>query len=169
MKSQLSKQEWEALLRKLSSGEIPDGEIGPAIVHLSKPLDPQRVAVAKETVLRYLDHQNSWARHEAMWFIPWAGFREENAALVKALRNDEVSDNLGYAALCIAHLMNVTADSTSVNVLKTTVLNEKEDTAVRMNAYGALLEVATKQSGSDFYIGKKNLRDIDWEWVSKLN
>jgi hypothetical protein len=54
MKSQLSNQEWEALLRKLSAGEIPDSEIGSAIVHLSKPLDPQRVAAAKETVLRYL-------------------------------------------------------------------------------------------------------------------
>jgi hypothetical protein len=169
MKSQLSKQEWEVLLKKLSAGEIPDDEIGPAIVHLSKPLDPQRVAVAKETVLRYLGHQNSWARHEAMWFIRWAGIREENAALIKALTKDEDSDNRGYAAMCIAHLMNGTADSTSVNALKTTVLNEKEDAAVRMNAYAALIEVATKQSGSDFYIEKKNLRDIDWKWVSKLS
>jgi hypothetical protein len=104
-----------------------------------------------------------------MWFIPWAGIREENAALIKALTKDVDSDNRGYAAMCIAHLMNGTADSTSVNALKTTVLNEKEDAAVRMNAYGALIEVATKQSGSDFYIGKKNLRDIDWKWVSKLS
>jgi hypothetical protein len=38
-----------------------------------------------------------------------------------------------------------------------------------MNAYGALIEVATKQSGSDSYIGEKNLNDVDWEWVSKLS
>jgi len=45
MKAQLSIQEWEILLRNLSAGKIPDCEIGSAIVHLSKPLDHQRVSV----------------------------------------------------------------------------------------------------------------------------
>jgi hypothetical protein len=60
-----------------------------------------------------------------MWFISWAGFRKENVALIKALRNDEDPDNRGYAALCIARLMKGTADSTSVKALKTAILNEK--------------------------------------------
>jgi cbb3-type cytochrome oxidase subunit 3 len=81
-KRQLSEQEREVLLRKLSASEIPDREIGSTIVGRSKPLDRQRTAAAKETVLRYLNHQNSWARHEAMWFIRWGGFREENEALI---------------------------------------------------------------------------------------
>lgn len=108
----LSDKEWEVLLRKQSAAEIPDSEIGSAIVHLSKPLDPRPVAAAKETVLRYLNHQDSWARHEAMWFIGWGGFREENAALSNALRNDNDPDNRGCAAMCIASLMTGTADGT---------------------------------------------------------
>jgi hypothetical protein len=168
MKSQLSKQEWEVLLRKLSAGEIPDGEIGLTIVHLSKPLDPLRAAVAKEAVLLYLNHQNSWARHEAMWFIRWSGFREEKPALIRALRNDTDPDNRGYAASCIARLMPGTADMESVNALKAAVLDENEDASVRTNAYAALIEVATNRWDSDFNVGKKTLRDVDWEWVSKL-
>ena len=104
-----------------------------------------------------------------MWFIRWAGFREENTALIKALRDDQDPDNRGYAAMCIASLMRGTSDTASVNALKTAVLDEKEEDAVRTNAYAALIEVVTSASGSDFCIGKKNLNDIDWQWVSTLN
>ena len=163
-----TKQDWDVLLRRLSAGEIPDSEIGSAIVHLSKPLDRQRVTAAKDTVLRYLNHQNSWARHEAMWFINWAKFREEKSALIEALRNDQDSDNRGFAALCIAHLMSGTADKESLNALRATVLSESEDPPVRINAYGALIEIATNRSGSAFFVGEKKLEDVDWDWVSKL-
>lgn len=98
MKSKLILREWESLRRSLSAGEITDSEIGPAIVHLCKPLGPERIAAAKETILRHLNHRNGWARHEAIWFIRWAGLREENTALIKALRNDQDPDNRGYAA-----------------------------------------------------------------------
>jgi hypothetical protein len=168
MKSKLNKPEWEALLARLSAGKIHDSEISAAIVHLSKPLEPGRIRTVKETILRHLHHQNTWARHEAMWFIRWAGLREENAALVKALRDDLDPDNRGYAAVCIANLMRGTADTASVNALKTPVLDEKEEDAVRTDSYAALLEVVTNESGSDFYIGKKNLTDIEWQWVSTL-
>lgn len=55
-----------------------------------------------------------------------------------------------------------------MSALKSALLNEQEDAAVRTNAYAALIEVATKQFDSDFYIGKKNLNHVDWEWVSKF-
>jgi hypothetical protein len=169
MKSKLNEQEWNVLLTKLSAGEIADSEIGAAIVQLSKPLEPERIATAKETILRHLNHQNGWARHEAMWFIRWIGLREENAALMKALRDDQDPDNRGFAALCISQLMSGTADKPTVNALKMTVLDDKEEDAVRNNAYAALIEVVKNESGSDFYTGKKTLADIDWQWVSTLN
>lgn len=168
MKSKLTNKEWEVLLRKLSAGELPHTEIGSAIAHLSKPLDRQRVAAAKDTVLRYLNHENSWARHEAMWFIRWAGLREQKSALIDALRNDQDPDNRGYAAMCIAHLLNGTSDAESLNALKAAVLNENEDESVRKHAYGALIEITTNQSGSDFYYGEKTLQDLDWKWLSGL-
>jgi hypothetical protein len=167
-KVKLSNQEWEILLRKLSAGEIPASEIGSAIVRLSKPFDSQRVAAAKDTVLLHLSHRNGLARQEAMWFIRWAGFREEKSALIRALRNDTDPDNRGYAALCTASLMAGTADKESVDALKAAVLDENEDASVRTDAYGALLEVATNRRDSDFNMRKKSLDDVDWEWISKL-
>lgn len=53
--------------------------------------------------------------------------------------------------------------------LKTVILDETEEDAARTNAYAALIEVVRNESGSDSYIGKKNLNHVDWEWVSKLN
>jgi hypothetical protein len=61
-------------------------------------------------------------------------------------------DNRGYAAVCIAKLMRGTADTASVNALKTAVLDEKEEAAVRTDAYAALLEVVTNESGSDLNV-----------------
>jgi len=57
---------------------------------------------------------------------------------------------------------------TAEDALKAAVLDENEDASVRTNAYAALIEVATNRWDSDFNVGKKTLRDVDWEWVSKL-
>ncbi len=164
----LSDTEWEVLLRRLSASEVPDSEIGSAIVHLSKPLDRQRVAAAKDTVLSYLNHQNAWARHEALWFIRWAGLLEEKSALIHALNNDPDPDNRGHAALCIEQMLRGTSDREAVDALKVKVQDAAEDAAVRYIAYGALIEVATDRSGSEFYTGTENLDNVDWAWVSKL-
>jgi len=166
--ARLSKEDWESLLSKLSMGEVPDGEIGSAIVRLSKPLDRQRIEAAKPLILSYLNHHNEWARHEAMWFIRWSGLLEEKPALIRALTNDPDPDNRGFAALCIANMLRGTGDKEAVDALKAKIQDGSEDSLVREHAYGALIEVVTNRSGSDFFVGKKNLDNVDWDWVTKL-
>jgi hypothetical protein len=47
---------WRELFTRLKRGEIPDDQIGPAIVHLAKPFDATRVQTAKDTILTFLNH-----------------------------------------------------------------------------------------------------------------
>jgi hypothetical protein len=63
----LKESAWQDFFARLKRGEIPDDQIGPAIVHLAKPFDATRIQTARDTILTFLNHQNAWARHEAMW------------------------------------------------------------------------------------------------------
>ena len=56
---------WDDLLDQLKNGQIPHDQIGSTIVKLGKPFVSARIIAAKDTVALYLDHSDSWVRHEA--------------------------------------------------------------------------------------------------------
>ena len=164
----LSDDDWQQLLTRLNEGQIPDEEIGSTIVHLAKPFDSRRAQIATPTIVRYLDHPNSWARHEAMWFLRWTGLVNYKTVLIHALKSDSDADNRGYAALCLAHLLHGTSDSDAVNALRAKVMDESEDENVRVNSYGALIEIVTNRSGGEFFAKFADSKNFDWDWVSTL-
>jgi hypothetical protein len=165
----LSDQKWQDLFTELVNKRIPDEEIGSAIVHLAKPFDAVRVETAKDTILGYLDHPHAYARHEAMWFIRWAKLVNHKTALIHALQADPDSDNRGFAALCLAQLLRGTSDHGATQALKGKVLDTAEEELVRLDSYGALLEIAENRSGSDFFSGAANIQSVDWKWVGALS
>jgi hypothetical protein len=159
---------WNQLLEKLKNGEIPPQEIGSAIVKLGKPFDRGRILAAKDVVAAYLNHENYWARHEAMWFLTsWGRLPEYQPALVRALRHDPFVDNRSYAATCLGRLRKGSKDLEAIRALKEALEDDKEDETVRKEAYGSLLEIAKNQP-EDFRTDEKQLSDIDWNWVSSL-
>jgi len=164
----LNNKKWQDLLADLKDGRISDDQIGSTIVRLAKPLDRDRVLSAKDTIIPYLEHPNTWARHEAMWFLRWAKLVDHKQALIHALQNDPDVDNRSYAALCLSNLLPGTSDHDSIQALKVKVLDSSEDEHVRLDSYGALLEIAENRSGGDFFSGSANLENIDWNWVHTL-
>src|SRR5260370_18784441 len=88
------KRKWHEVLEKLRNKEIPTKEIGPAIVKLGKPFDPEKILTAKDVVATYLNHEDDWVRREAMWFLTsWGRLPEYRPALIRALREDPHLDN----------------------------------------------------------------------------
>jgi len=164
----LNEANWAVLLAKLKEGSLADEEIGSTIVRLAKPLDPERIAAAEETVLSYSNHPNSWARHEVLWFITWAKLRNHKGILIRALQKDPNPDNRGFAALCLAHLLGRAGDANSVQALKARVLDENEERLVRLNSYGALLEIVQGANGSEFFSGSAGVDKVDLSWLGSL-
>ena len=159
---------WNKLLEKLRKNEIPPQEIGSAIVKLGKPFDQKKILAAKDVVAAYLNHENDWVRHEAMWFLTsWGRLPEYQPALVHALRHDPFVDNRSYAATCLGRLRKGSKDLEAIRALKEVLEDDKEDKTVRKEAYGSLLEIAKNQP-EDFRTDEKQLSDIDWNWVSSL-
>jgi HEAT repeat protein len=164
----LAQRDWQLLLEDLKNRTLQDEQIGHAIVRIAKPLDANRVLMAKDTILGYLNHPNAWARHEAMWFINWAKLLECKAELISALRDDPEPDNRGFAALCLAHMLAGTTDKDAIRELKAKALDISEEKLVRLNCYGALLEVVLNRAGTSFYSGSPGLDEVNWEWVHQL-
>lgn len=162
-------RQWNELLEKLRNKEIPAKEIGSAIVKLGKPFDQKRILVAKDVVAPYLNHEDDWVRHEAMWFLTsWGRLAEYQPALIHALREDPFVDNRSYAATCLARLQKGTKNPEATRVLKEAVENTQEDELVRKYAYRSLLEVVRNDPGPDFDAADQQLSDIDWDWVESL-
>jgi HEAT repeat protein len=163
-------QKWEDVLERLKNRQIPPERIGSAIVRLGKPFDRARILAAKEAVAPYLDHSDSWVRHEAMWFLTaWGGLKEYEPALIRALRTDPDLDNRSFAATCLGRLQEGTADADAVAALKTAVEDETLDRLVRLYAYGALLQVVRGISDLAYLPHEHKLSEIDWEWISSLS
>ena len=119
---------WEDTLERLKKRQIPPEQIGPAIVKLGKPFDQARILAAKDTVALYLDHVDSWVRHEAMWFLTaWGRLKEYEPALIRALRTDPDLDNRSFAATCLGRLQEGTGDANSVAALRSAVEDETLD------------------------------------------
>jgi hypothetical protein len=165
---QLSEEKWANLLTKLREGGVPDSEIGHVIVALAKPLNANHVLTGKSTILSFLNHPNAWARHEAMWFIRWAGLRDCKAAIYRALIDDPDPDNRGFAALCLSQMLRGTHDSVAIAKLRTKLLDESEEKHVRVGCYAALLEIVGRPCSTEFVAGTKDFQDIDWHWVRGL-
>lgn len=165
----LKESAWQDFFARLKRGEIPDDQIGPAIVHLAKPFDAARIETAKDTILTFLNHQNAWARHEAMWFIRWANLIDHTPALIEALKNDPDSDNRRYAAICLAHLLQGTSDHDAIKELSRIVLEESEDSLVRVDCYGALVEMLNRENGSKYFGEPSRVEAIDLDWVRSLS
>lgn len=162
-------QKWEDVLGRLKRGQIPSDQIGHAIVRLGKPFDQARVLAAKETVALYLDHNDSWVRHEAMWFLTsWGRLKEYQSALIRALRTDPDPDNRSFAATCLGRLWQGTSDAGVVAALKTAVEDSDLDELVRLYAYGALLQVVKGKSDLEYSPHEHKLSDVNWEWVGSL-
>ncbi len=164
----LSEKAWRLLLTRLGAGEVPDDQIGPTIVRLAKPFEEARVLAATDTTVRFLQHPDHWARHEAMWFVRWAKLLDYVPALIRALQEDPEPDNRSYAAVCLAHLLMRTSDQKAIHALQKKVLNDSEEQLVRLNCYGALLEIASNRPGSIFFSGSASLEDVDFAWVRTL-
>lgn len=162
-------QRWEDVLDRLKRGQIPPDQIGHAIVKLGKPFDQTRIRAAKDTVAPYLDHSDSWVRHEAMWFLAaWGRLKEYQPALIRALRTDADLDNRSFAATCMGRLWQGTSDPEVVAALKTAVEDSDLDQLARLHAYGALLQVVKGISDLGYSPHEHKLSDVDWEWVSSL-
>ena len=162
-------QRWEDVLERLKTRQIPSEQIGHAIVKLGKPFDSTRILAAKSTVALYLDYNDSWARHEAMWFLTaWGKFKEYQPALIRALQTDPDLDNRSFAATSLGRLQEGTGDKDAVAALKAAVEDETQDQLVRLYAYGALIQVVNGASGDAYSPHEHNLSDVDWEWVRSL-
>jgi hypothetical protein len=164
----LAQGDWKSLLEELKDGTLQDEQIGHAIVQIAKPLDGNRVLLAKDTILGYLNHPNDWARHEVLWFINWAKLLECKGKLISALQSDPTPDNRGFAALSLAHMLAGTSDDEAVKELKTKLLDTSEEKFVRLDCYGALLEIVLNQTATGFYSGSLDIDKIDWDWVRQL-
>jgi hypothetical protein len=162
-------QSWEDVFYRLKNGQIPDEEIGRAIVKLGKPFDQERILAAKDTVAHFLDHSDGWVRHEAIWFLTcWGKLRQFKPALIRALQTDPDLDNRGFAATCLGRLQQGTNDAETVAALKATVEDQNLDELVRLHAYRALLQAAKNISDLGSSPHEQTLSDVDWEWVSSL-
>jgi hypothetical protein len=162
-------EKWNDVLVKLQSGQVPAERIGSMIVRLGKPYDAIKIDAAKDTVAMYLEHPDGWARHEAMWFLgSWGRLKDYQPALIRALQTDGVSDNRGYAATCLGRMQQGTHDPTAVRALKAVVENEKEDEAVRAEAYPALVEIVRIRPEVIPSLTDRNLGIIDWTWLRSL-
>ena len=140
-------RKWNDLLEKLRNKELPTQEIGSAIVKLGKPFDPEKILAAKDVVAAYLNHEDDWVRHEAMWFLgSWGRLLEYQPALVHALRHDPFVDNRSYAATCLGRLRKGSKNLEAVRALKEAVEDGQEDELVRKEAYASLLEIMKKTS-----------------------
>jgi len=104
-----------------------------------------------------------------MWFLRWAKLVNQKPALIHALERDQDSDNRGFAALCLAQLLRGTSDQEAIQALKGKVLDTAEEEHVRLNSYGALLEIAENCSGGDFFSGAADIRSVDWKWLGTLS
>lgn len=162
-------QKWEDVLERLKSREIPVEQIGSAIVWLAKPFNRTRILAAKDTVALYLDHPDSWVRHEAMWFFTWGKVKEHKAALIRALRTDPDLDNRSFAATCLGRLQQGMADADAVSALKATIEDQTLDPLLRLYAYGALLQIVKGVSDLKYSPHEHTLSDIDLEWVRSLS
>jgi hypothetical protein len=162
-------QRWEDVLERLKTRQIPSEQIGHAIVKLGKPFDRTRILAAKSTVALYLDHNDSWARHEAMWFLTaWGKFKEYQPALIRALQTDPDLDNRSFAATSLGRLQEGTGEEDAVAALKAAIEDETQDQLVRLYAYGALMEVVNGASGAAYSPHEHKLSDIDWGWIRSL-
>jgi hypothetical protein len=162
-------QKWEEVLDRLKRGQIPPDQIGHAIVKIGKPFDHARILAAKNTVARYLDHNDSWVRREAMWFLTsWGRLKEYQPALIQALRTDPDLDNRSFAATCLGRLGQGTKDAEVIAALKTTVEDSDLEQLVRLYAYGALLQVVKGIPDLGYSPHEQKLSKVDWEWVSSL-
>jgi hypothetical protein len=166
----LGTREWNELLVKLRNQEVPSPDIGSAIVKLGKPFDKDRILEAKDVVARYLNHEEPWARREAMWFLAsWGRLPEYQPALVHALRHDPDIDNRAYAASCLGTLRKGSKNSEVIRALKEALEDTQEDELVRKYAYRSLLEIVKNDPESSFSPNDKQLSDIDWDWVRSLS
>jgi HEAT repeats len=163
------RQSWDDVLDQLKNGRIPVEQIGPAIVKLGKPFKSARILAAKDTVALYLDHTDSWVRHEAMWFLTaWGNLKEYQPALISALRTDPDNDNRSFAATCLGRLREGTTDAEAVAALKATVEDKTQDEFVRLYAYSALRQVVHGISHLAYSPHEHKLSDVDWEWINSL-
>jgi len=169
MEDPFRNQTWEDVLDRLKRGQVPPDQIGRAIVRVGKPFDQAKILAAKDTVALYLNHSDSWVRHEAMWFLTsWGRLKEYQPALIHALLTDDDLDSRCYAATCLGRLCEGTNAGEVVAALKTTVENNDIDDLVRLCAYGALLQVVKGTSDLGFWPHEHKLSDVDWKWLSSL-
>jgi len=143
-------------------------------VQLAKPYDEQRIQEAKNVVAQYLNDDDSWVRHECVWFLAsWCRLIEYEPQVVEMMLHDADEDNRGFAANCLGTLRAKLGGENTVDVLRGVVLNEHEAEPVRVKAYGAMREIAGESFPSaglfDFQIGEKTLNDVDWEWVRRVS
>lgn len=166
----LDSASWNELLDALARGAIAPEQVHTAIVRLGKPLDKDRIQIAKHVVSRYLEHPDPWVRHEALWFLgSWGRLREFEPAIIRALRSDPVDDNREFAAACLGILEFGQNEPHVLKALRESVLNPGEAESVRLTSYAAMLEVTGVNIGkkdlSDFQMGRKLISDINWKWV----
>lgn len=164
----------ENVLAMMENGTIPNELIPRAIVRVGKPFDTARNKRAAKIIAAYLDSPDSLTRHEAIWFLGcWAKSTEFKPDLIRVLRNDPDPDIRGFAATCLGALSKGSQDVSSVNALVDILSNEREEEHVRIKAYAGLLNVAKEKQEPaadefEFSIGRKSLKDVDWDWVKSL-
>jgi HEAT repeat protein len=163
------RREWRDTLQQLERGEVLPNEIGHAIVVLGKPFNRENILTAKDVVAKYLQHENAWARHEAIWFlISWGRLSEFQPELLHALRHDPDVDNRAYAASCLGTLQASTNNADALRALKTVLEDANEDELIRLCAYQSLLEISSPRSEGLFSPYDNSLSDVNWEWVNSL-
>jgi hypothetical protein len=169
----LDDRNWNGLLHDLQHRRVPSESVHTAIVRLAKPYDEQRIWRAKDVVAYFLNDNDPWVRHEALWFLAsWGRLTEYEPQAVEMMLHDPFEDNRGFAANCLGILRAKHGEGGTLDVLRVVVLNEREAEQVRVKAYAAMRKIAGGDAPLslvdlfDFEIGGKRLHDIDWSWVS---
>ena len=171
---ELDKMSWQDVLDLLRQQKIPAEHIGHAIVRVGKPYDEFKSRVAKDVIATYLNHPNSWARREAMWFLAsWYRMKEYEPSVARLLSKDSDEDNRAYAAACIGRLESGTKEINALRILASVVRNPTEALPVRASSYDAMKavfdgQVAGSGEHNSYAQGTRTLEEIDFQWVNRI-
>jgi hypothetical protein len=169
MKKDVHSRKWKELLAELESDTLAPEDVGPAIVRVAKADKPLSIHSLKKIIPQYFLHPDSWARHEAIWFVSWAKMTDLSPLIVERMRNDPDEDNRSFAALCLGHMYEGIKEIEILMILARTVRNPEETVDVRATAYGAILHLWYGKVGRrlEFDFGEANLDMIDWDWLNR--
>lgn len=168
----LEKLPWEEALEVLRTGRVPEELLHKAILRVGKTYDMDKLHTARHVIAQYLDHENPWVRHEAMFCLGvWGKLREFEPHIIRMMQDDPDPDNRGAAALCLGIMESGSKHAEGLKALARVALKATEEDTVRLTAYGAMLEVwhGGIERNWPYQMGDRTLQEVDWTWVRSFD